>query len=190
MLVRYSWIALRLLLALSVLTGGIYPALVTLAARAAFPSESRGQRVELEGRLVGLENVGQPFEAPGLFWGRPSACARPYDASASAGSNLGPLSAQLSELVAARVARLRASDPGNDRPIPIDLVTSSASGLDPHISPAAALWQAPRVARARGLSAQAVEQLVRKHIEGRTFGLLGEPRVNVLELNMALEPLR
>lgn len=164
--------ALLLLAALGVLTGLVYPALVTALAQAFF--------AEPPSLLVG-----QPFADPGRFWSRPSAIA--YDAKTSGGSNLGPSNPALHDAVKARIAALRAADPGNAAPVPVDLVTASGSGLDPHITPAAALYQVSRVARARGLSEERVRALVESRIEGRTLGLLGEPRVNVLLLNFALE---
>jgi K+-transporting ATPase ATPase C chain len=144
-----------------------------------------------DGKTIGSELIGQPFDAPDYFWGRPSATSPfPYNAAASSGSNLGPTNPALAEAIKARVAALRAADPGNDAPIPIDLVTASGSGLDPHISPAAAAYQTRRVARARGLSAADVQRFVDQHIEGRQFGLFGEARVNVLLLNLALDQMR
>lgn len=180
--------AVVLLALFTLLTGIVYPALVTGLARVAFPHAASGSLVEESGRVVGSELVGQPFAAPRYFWGRPSATGRhPYDAAASAGSNLGPTNPVLREAVAARIAVLRAADPENRHPVPPDLVTASGSGLDPHISPAAAYFQVRRVARARGLPEARVRQLVDAHGEGRTLGLLGEPRVNVLRLNLALD---
>lgn len=182
--------ALSLLLAMTLLTGVVYPAVVTLAARAAFPRRAGGSLVERDGRVVGSEFVGQAFRSPKYLWGRPSATAVPCDAAASSGSNLGPTNPALSDAVSARVAALRAADPGNLAPIPVDLVTASASGLDPHVSPAAARWQAPRIARARGLPEARVVALLERFVEGRDFGALGEPRVNVLLVNLALDGLR
>ena len=176
---------------LALLTGGVYPALVTAVARLLFPAQAEGSLIVVDGRALGSELIGQPTSSPRSFHGRPSATARvPYDSSASAGSNLGPLNPALQQAVAARVAALRVEDPGNTAPIPVDLVTASGSGLDPHISPAAARWQLARVARERGLPADEVERLVESCTEGRSFGLLGEPRVNVLRLNLALDGLR
>ena len=179
--------ALVIFLLLTAITGVLYPLAVTLAGRLAFPDEVTGSVIEIDGRAVGSRLLGQPFSAPGYFWSRPSATgAMPYNGAASSGSNLGPLSPGLAAAVEARMAALRAADPGNVRPVPVDLVTASGSGLDPHISIAAAEYQTGRVARARGMSEDDVETLVRQHTEGRTFGILGEPRVNVLELNLAL----
>ncbi len=179
--------ALLLLLVLTALTGGAYPALVTVLAQALFPAQANGSLLIQDARPVGSRLIGQPFSDPRYFWGRPSATApMPYNAAASSGANLGPLNPALETAVRARIDALHASDPGQTAPIPVDLVTSSASGLDPHLSPAAALWQAPRVARLRGLSEAQVQALITAHTEGRTWGFLGEPRVNVLTLNWAL----
>jgi potassium-transporting ATPase KdpC subunit len=182
--------AVVLLALFTLVTGLLYPLAVTGLAQVLFPAQANGSFIERNGRIVGSELVGQPFDAPEYFWGRPSATAPfPYNAAASSGSNLGPSHPALIDAVQARVAALRAADPGNTEPVPVDLVTASASGLDPHISVAAALYQAPRVARARGLEAVVVAQLVERYTEGRQLGLLGEPRVNVLKLNLALESL-
>jgi K+-transporting ATPase ATPase C chain len=173
---------------LTLLTGVAYPAVVTLLAQAAFPYQANGSVLEREGRPVGSELIGQPFDGPGYFWGRPSATELfPYNAAASAGSNLGPTNPELRRAVEARVAALRQAHPEQEGPVPVDLVTASASGLDPHISPAAAAYQVTRVARARGLTPDRVRALVAEHTEGRTLGVLGEPRVNVLRLNRALD---
>lgn len=183
--------ALTMLLLLTVLTGLIYPLAVTGLAQLFFPDQANGSLILREGKVVGSKLIGQYFDKPEYFWGRPSATAPfPYNAAASGGSNLGPTNPMLLEAVKKRVAALRAVDPGNGLPIPVDLVTASGSGLDPHISPAAALYQAKRVARARGLDENSVLALVSTHTEGRQFGLLGEPRVNVLELNLALDVLK
>ncbi len=180
--------ALVLFAALTALTGAAYPLLVTGIGQAAFREQAAGSLVHRGGRPVGSSLIGQNFTGPGHFWGRPSATATmPYNAEASGGSNLGPLNPALSEAVKGRIAALRAADPGNGAPVPVDLVTASASGLDPHISVAAALYQAGRVARARGLAEAQVRQLVERHSEGRWLGWLGEPRVNVLALNLALD---
>jgi K+-transporting ATPase ATPase C chain len=182
--------ALVLFVLLSAITGLLYPLAVTGVAQALFPQQANGSLVLRDGKPVGSALIGQDFSNPRYFWGRPSATTpTPYNAAASTGANQGPLNPALAEAVQARVAALRAADPGNPAPVPLDLVTTSASGLDPHTSPAAALWQAPRVARLRGLPPAQVEQLVARHTEGRLWGLLGEPRVNVLALNLALDAL-
>lgn len=182
--------ALTLLLLFTVLLGLAYPAVVTGFAQLVFPRQANGSAIDLEGRTVGSGFVGQQFARPDNFWGRPSATSpEPYRAAASTGSNLGPSNPALRAAVAARVDALRAADPGDRRPIPIDLVTTSGSGLDPHISPAAAYYQVPRVARSRGLPEETVHSLVDAHREGRLLGLFGEPRVNVLRLNLALNRL-
>jgi K+-transporting ATPase ATPase C chain len=176
---------------LTALTGIAYPLLATGLAQALFPQQAQGSLVVRDGQVVGAALIGQQFSDPRHFWGRPSATGdKPYNPLASGGSNLGPLNPALTDAVKQRVEALRASDPGNGAPIPLDLVTASASGLDPHISPAAARWQVPRVARARKLDAARVQQLVDAHTEPPLFGLLGEPRVNVLVLNLALDALR
>jgi K+-transporting ATPase ATPase C chain len=180
-----------MVVALSVLTGIAYPLVVTGVGRLAFPSQANGSLVVRDGKVVGSRLIGQAFDDPKFFWGRPSATSPvPYNAAASSGSNLGPLHPALHDAVAARIAALRAADPAATGPVPVDLVTASGSGLDPHISPAAAEFQVARVARVRGLDPAAVSALVARHTEGRTFGLLGEPRVNVLELNLSLEDVR
>jgi len=170
-------------LATTLLLGLGYPLLVTALAQALFPRQANG--LHERGQQVGAGLIGQPFSSPGYFWSRPSAAGQGYDASASGGSNLGPTSRKLVERVRADVARLQATNPGVA--VPVDLVTTSASGLDPHISPAAAAFQVPRVARERGVDRTVVERLVREHTGGRQWRLLGEPRVNVLMLNLALD---
>lgn len=180
--------ALMMLLVLTILTGLMYPLAVTGLGQLFFPNKSNGSLIVRDGKVIGSQLIGQNFDEPKYFWGRPSATAPfPYNAAASGGSNLGPTNPALIESVKGRVAALRAADPGNDKPIPIDLVTASGSGLDPHISPAAALFQVSRVARARGLEERIVEHLVVQHIVGRQYAFLGEPRVNVLKLNLALD---
>jgi K+-transporting ATPase ATPase C chain len=172
----------------TLITGVVYPLVVTAIARVAFPHQAGGSLIVKDGTVVGSTLIGQPFDDPRYFWGRPSATApHPYNATVSAGSNLGPTNPALTTAVKARVDALRAADPGNTAPVPVDLVTASASGLDPHISPAAALYQVRRVARARRLDEATVRDLVARHTEGRAFGFLGEPRVNVLALNLALD---
>jgi K+-transporting ATPase ATPase C chain len=180
--------ALVLLLVFTVLTGLVYPLVLTGVAKLVFPRQAEGSLIVRDGRAVGSRLVGQPFSAPRYFWGRLSATAPvPYEASASSGSNLGPLNPALLDAARARIAALRAADPGARGPVPVDLVTASGSGLDPHLSLAGAEYQVARVARARSLTPEVVRAIVRRHAEGRTFGLLGEPRVNVLELNLALD---
>jgi len=178
-----------LLALLSLVTGVAYPLLVTAAAQAAFPEQANGSLIVRGGTARGSALIGQPFDTAGYFWGRPSATSPAYNAAASSGSNLGPSNPALHEAVRARVQALRAADPGNDAPVPVDLVTASGSGLDPHVSPAAALYQVTRVARQRGLPPERVRALVAARTEGRRFGVLGEPVVNVLELNLALDEL-
>ena len=179
--------AIVLFAVLSVVTGVAYPLVVTGIAKAVFPAQAAGSLIELQGRTVGSALIGQSFSDPKDFWGRPSATSPMADnASASGGSNLGPLTPALIDAVKGRVAALRAADPGNTLPIPVDLVTASASGLDPHISIAAARYQAARVARERGLGIAQVEALIEQHSEGALLGFIGEPRVNVLALNLAL----
>ena len=182
--------AASLFLLLSLVTGIVYPLVVTGVAQMAFPATANGSLIVKDGKAVGSSLIGQNFTEPKHFWGRPSATApQPYNAAASSGSNLGPLNPALAAAVKARIEALRAADPGNPRPVPIDLVTASASGLDPHISVAAALWQVPRIAGQRRLAETEITSLVTKHTEGRQWGLLGEPRVNVLALNLALDKL-
>jgi len=182
--------AFVLFILLTVLTGAVYPLLVTGIAQVLFPSRADGSLIEGDGKLLGSELIGQPFSDPRYFWGRPSATAPvPYNAGASSGSNLGPTNAALEAAVKARIEALRAADARNAAPIPVDLVTASASGLDPHISPAAAEYQVGRVARVRGLDPSAVRTLMAQYTKGRQLWALGEPRVNVLMLNLALDRL-
>ena len=175
----------------TLLTGAVYPVVVTGAARAMFPSQAEGSLIKEGDQVIGSSLIGQPFDDPKYFWGRPSATSpRAYDASASSGSNLGPSNPALTDAVRSRVEALRAADPGDTAPVPIDLVTTSGSGLDPHISPAAALYQVPRIARARGLPQERVRELVERLTERSQLGVLGEPRVPVLPLNLALDRLK
>lgn len=180
--------AIVLFALLSALTGLIYPMAVTGAAKAVFPKEAAGSLIVLDGTTVGSKLIGQNFSDPKHFWGRPSATApQPYNASASGGANQGPLNPALTDAIKARVEALRAADPGNTAPVPVDLVTASASGLDPDISPAAAHYQAARVARVRGVPVEQINALIEKNTQGALWGLLGESRVNVLALNLALD---
>ncbi|MFN3438642.1 MAG: potassium-transporting ATPase subunit KdpC [Acidovorax sp.] len=182
--------ALTLFAVLSLITGLLYPLVVTGVAQTAFSHQANGSLITQGGKTVGSELIGQSFTQPGHFWGRPSATApMPYNAAASGGSNQGPTNPALAEAAKARIEALRAADPGNTRPVPVDLVTASASGLDPQISPAAADYQSARVAKARGLPLAQVQALVQQHTESPWLGLLGEPRVNVLALNLALDSL-
>jgi K+-transporting ATPase ATPase C chain len=180
--------AAMLLVVFTLLTGLLYPLAITGVAQVLFPHQANGSLLRDKGRISGSELIGQAFTRPEYFWSRPSATAPyAYNAGASTGTNQGPLNPALKDAVAARVQALHAADPDNTAPIPVDLVTSSASGLDPHISPAAAYYQVHRVARARGLSEDALRKLVEAHVEARTVGIFGEPRVNVLLLNRALD---
>lgn len=176
--------------ALSALTGLLYPGVVTVLAKALFPYQASGSLIVDHGQLIGSELIGQSFASPRYFWGRPSATTpMPYNGLASGGSNLGPTNPALSEAARARLAALREADPGNAAPVPVDLVTASGSGLDPHISPAAAEYQAARVARARGLPPQRVRALIAASTEAPPLAVLGDPAVNVLKLNLALDRL-
>lgn len=179
--------AIVVFLFMTVVTGAIYPGIVTIIAQLAFPREARGSLIEREGKIIGSSLIGQPFHSEKYFRGRDSATTPAYNGGASSGSNLGPLNPALIEAVEGRVKAIKESSPAPAGAIPVDLVTTSASGLDPHISPASAELQVPRVARARGISEDRVRDVVRKHTLPRTLGLLGEPRVNVLELNLALD---
>jgi K+-transporting ATPase ATPase C chain len=179
------------ILIFTLLTGVIYPLVVTGVAQLVFPHQANGSLIDANGQAAGSTLIGQQFADPKYFWGRLSATGPyPYNAAASSGSNLGPTNPALLDAVKARIAALRAADPTNIQPIPVDLVTASGSGPDPNISVAAALYQVPRVARVRGMSEAAVTSLVNQYTEGRQFGFLGEPRVNVLELNLALDGAR
>lgn len=183
--------ALVVFAVLTALTGVAYPLVVTGIGQAAFPDQAAGSLILRDGKAVGSSLIGQNFSDPKYVWGRPSATGPyPNNASASSGSNQGPLNPALADAVKGRIEALRAADPGNAAPVPVDLVTASGSGLDPHISVAGALYQAARVAKARNLPLPQVQQLIDQHTEGRLFGFLGEPRVNVLQLNLSLDAAR
>ncbi len=191
--------AMSMIAVMTVMTGLAYPLAVTGVAQLAFPLQAKGSLIEQDGRVIGSALIGQNFVGPGYFWGRPSATSGadtsdpaktvpvPYNAANSSGSNLGATSKALVDGVAANLAALKTAHPDQHGPVPADLVTSSGSGLDPHITPASAIWQINRVAAARGVGADAVHRLIADHIEGRDLGILGEPRVNVLKLNLALD---
>jgi K+-transporting ATPase ATPase C chain len=183
--------AASLMIAFTLLLGVGYPLAMTGIARLAFPLQAAGSLERADGRIVGSRLIGQAFSDPKYFWGRPSATTpKPYNGTGSTGSNLGPLNPALLDQVKANIQSLRDADPGNTQPIPVDLVSASASGLDPEISVAAAFYQVPRIARTRGLGIAQVEALVRAHQQGSLLGFVGEPRVNVLELNLALDHAR
>lgn len=175
--------------ALTIITGIGYPILVTVVAQAAFPHQANGSLITINGKLVGSELIGQQFDDPKYFWGRPSATSLSYNAAASTGSNLGPTNPAQLQAVKDRVEVLKNADQNQTSNVPIDLVTASGSGLDPQISPAAAEYQVSRISKARRLDAKELSRLVAEHTEGRTLGLMGEPRVNVLKLNMVLDRL-
>jgi len=176
---------------LTVITGIVYPLVVTAVGQVAFSYQANGSLLEKDGKPVGSAIIGQQFDAPYYFWGRLSATTpNPYNAQSSGGSNLGPTNPALGDAVKGRLAALHDADPSNTQPVPVDLVTSSGSGLDPDISPAAAAYQAARVAKARGLSREQVGGLIAQNTSGRQLGVLGEPRVNVLKLNLALDQLK
>ena len=187
-LVKQIYPAVAITVVLTVLLGGVYPLVVTGLAYVIFPAKAQGSLIARDGKIIGSSLIGQPFTGPGYFHSRPSAAGAGYDATASGGTNLGPTSRRLMDNIKANTDSLREENP--NVPIPVDLVTASASGLDPHITPAAAAFQIPRVARERAVSEEEMRRLVREHTEGRQFGLLGEPRVNVLELNLALDQLQ
>ncbi len=174
----------------TVLTGLIYPGVMTLLGQVLFPKQSQGSMIEVNGKMIGSELIGQPFDDPKYFWSRPSATSPyAYNAANSGGSNSGPTNPDFIKMVQGRVEALRKADPANTAPVPMDLVTASGSGLDPHISPAAAYYQAVRVAKARGVEIKTVQDLIDKYIEGRWLGFIGDPRVNVLKLNLALDEI-
>jgi potassium-transporting ATPase KdpC subunit len=179
--------ALLTLALLTALTGLVYPAITTAVAHALLAWQASGSIVESNGKPLGSELIAQPFTEPRYFWPRPSACG--YNAASSCGSNLGPTNDDLTSVVRARARALRDADPGNTKPIPVDLVTASGSGLDPHLSPVAVEYQVPRVARVRGVPEEKVRELALHHVEGPSWRVLGEPRVNVLRLNLALDSL-
>jgi K+-transporting ATPase ATPase C chain len=180
--------SLLTLLVMTLLTGVAYPLAITGIAQVVFPGKASGSLIQRDGETVGSPLIGQPFDDPKYFWSRPSATGpMPYNAASSSGSNLAVSNPAQQDAIKARVAKLRESDPGNTTPIPIDLITASGSGLDPHISPAAAAYQTARVARVRELPVEQVQTIIAQHTEPRQFGVLGEPRVNVLELNLALD---
>ena len=183
--------ALSLLVVMMALLGIVYPAVITGIATVAFPRQAAGSLIQRDGKLIGSTLIGQSFADPKYVWGRPSATTpQPYNGTASTGSNLGPLNPALIDAVKANAKALRDADPDNQQRIPVELVTASASGLDPEISPAAAHYQAGRVARARGIAPAQVEALIAAHQQGRLLGFIGEPRINVLDLNLALDAVR
>ena len=183
--------AVTLLILMTVVLGIAYPVVVTGVAQVLFPAQAAGSLIVKDGRPVGSRLIGQPFSDPKYFWGRPSASSpQPYNGLSSGGSALGPLNPALTDAVKDRIAALKAADPGNDAPVPVDLVTASGSALDPDISPAAAYYQADRIARVRHLSPDQVRALIASHAHGRLLGVIGAPRVNVLELNLALDDMK
>jgi K+-transporting ATPase ATPase C chain len=183
--------AIVLMVVMTILTGVIYPLLITEIAQIVFPHQANGSLIYEGDKVIGSELIGQSFDDPKYFWSRPSATGPvPYNAAASSGSNLGPIEPNLTSAFQSRAQALKQADPGNEKPIPVDLITASSSGLDPHISPAAAEYQVSRVAKARGLDESKLRELVAKHTSPRTFGLLGEERVNVVPLNLELDKTR
>ena len=188
-MLKHLWTSIKMLLILTMLTGVVYPLTVTAIAQLFFANKANGSLIISNGKLIGSELIGQQFDDPKYFWGRPSATSPTYNASASSGSNLGPTNKALIEAIKSRVATLQAADPDQHSPVPAELVTASASGLDPHISPEAAKYQIPRVARLRGISEAKLAELVDRSAEGRLLGIWGQPRVNVLKLNLALDEL-
>jgi K+-transporting ATPase ATPase C chain len=187
-MLKTLWNATAILIGLTVVTGVVYPLAVTAVAAVVFPRQAQGSVIEVDGKPVGSELIGQPFEDPKYFWGRPSATGPfPNNPMAGSGTNQGPTNPALIEAVQGRITRLKEADPGNDKPVPVDLVTASGSGLDPHVSPAAAEYQVSRVARVQGLDPVKVRALVAAHTEAPQLGILGQARVNVLKLNLALD---
>lgn len=189
-MIRHFGTALRLTILSVILLGLIYPLAMTGLAQAIFPRQANGSLVSVNGKIVGSAIIGQLWTKPQYFHGRPSAAGKGYDPTATGGTNFGPSSKKLIDATKATIAQLKKENPDASGPPPMDLVTSSGSGIDPDITPEAAHWQAPRVAKARGMTLTAVDALVAQHVQGRTFGFLGEPRVNVLELNLALDGLK
>jgi potassium-transporting ATPase KdpC subunit len=189
-MIRHLGTALRVTIASAILLGLIYPLVMTGLAQAIFPRQANGSLVRVNGKIVGSSIIGQLWTKPQYFHGRPSAAGKGYDPTSTGATNYGPTSKKLIDSTKATIASLKKENPDASGPPPMDLITSSASGIDPDISPQAAYWEAPRVAKARGMSLAAVNALVAQHVQGRTFGLLGEPRVNVLELNLALDGLK
>jgi potassium-transporting ATPase KdpC subunit len=189
-MIKHLGVALRVTIVSIILLGLIYPLVMTGLAQAIFPRQANGSLVTVNGKIVGSEIIGQLWTKPQYFHGRPSAAGKGYDPTATGGTNLGPTSKKLIAATKTTIAQLEKENPGANGPPPIDLVTSSGSGIDPDISPEAAYWEAPRVAKARHMSLSSVNAIVAQHVEGRTFGFLGDPHVNVLELNLALDGLK
>jgi K+-transporting ATPase ATPase C chain len=189
-MIRHFGTALRVTVISIILFGLIYPLAMTGIAQALFPWQANGSMLKVNGKVVGSAIIGQLWTKPQYFQGRPSAAGKGYDPTATGGTNLGPTSKKLKDTTKATIAQLKKQNPDANGPLPMDLVTSSASGIDPDITPEAAYWEAPRVAKARNMSLAAVNALIAQHVRGRTFGFLGEPRVNVLELNLALDGLK
>jgi potassium-transporting ATPase KdpC subunit len=189
-MIKHLGVALRVTIVSVVLLGLIYPLVMTALAQAIFPRQANGSLLTVNGKVVGSAIIGQLWTKPQYFHGRPSAAGKGYDPTATGGTNLGPTSKKLIAATKTTIAQLQKENPDASGPPPMDLVTSSGSGIDPDVSPEAAYWEAPRVAKARHMSLSALNAIVAQHVEGRTFGFLGEPRVNVLELNLALDGLK
>jgi potassium-transporting ATPase KdpC subunit len=187
---RQLYTAFKTFVSLAILTGVIYPLFVTLVGQGIFSHQANGSLIVIDGKAVGSELIGQYFDDPRYFWGRPSATDPAYNCESSSGTNLGPTNPDLLKAVRERIEKLKKAHPDQTGAVPVDLVTTSASGLDPHISPSAAAYQVSRVAKARGIDAAQVRELVHRFTEDRTFGILGEPRVNVLRLNLAIDGKR